>query len=148
MFPLCGTKEYKYFRTCIHNEAWCNREHYLHWTRRVCADMIGLCKQMCNADRYKTVDVPQGTVNTGSDVLRPIITPAPKSRKFARKIHIHTVLLKLAFHQEVLCFRALSDVNSSVARFPTLGRRSNTTQSLSKVSFTATSHPYIECAHN
>ena len=38
-----------------------------------------------------------------------VITPAPKSRQFARKIHIHTALLKLAFHHGVLRFRALPE---------------------------------------
>jgi len=42
-------------------------------------------------------------------VIVKYITPAPNSRKFAQKIHIHTALLKLAFHQGVLRFRALPE---------------------------------------
>ena len=37
------------------------------------------------------------------------ITLAPNSRKFAQKIHIHIALLKLAFPQGVLRFRALPE---------------------------------------
>ena len=37
------------------------------------------------------------------------ITPATNSRKFARIIHIHTALLKLAFQQGVLRFCALPE---------------------------------------